>query len=333
MAIITQLLLALGGVTLFLFGLKLISDNMQMLAGNRLKKFLMRFTRNDFYGVLTGAISTSALQSSIATNVIAVGFVEKNIITFRQAMPIIMGANIGTTVTAQLVSLSGSEFSVTAIGSLAMFIGFILTFLKNQTPIKLGNVLLGFGLIFFGLDVVSSSVSFFKGFLWFRNIFLVKNVVLLFFNGVFITALVQSSSAVSSVIILLASNGLISFESSMFLILGANVGTCFSVIISAFNKGLEAQKTAQFNLVFNVFGSLIFFIPLWLLSEQIAFVFGVFSGGIERQIANFHTLFNILVTLILTPFLTPLSRLVNRFNGKNDKNRVVSGVKSAKIVA
>ena len=131
MAIITQLLLALGGVTLFLFGLKLISENMEKLAGARMQSLLKTFTKNDFYGVLTGALTTAVLQSSVATNVITVGFVSSGILAFRSALPIVMGANIGTTITAQLVALSGAEFNVTAIGAIAAFIGFIFTFFKQ----------------------------------------------------------------------------------------------------------------------------------------------------------------------------------------------------------
>ena len=332
MAIITNILLALGGITLFLFGLKLISENMEQLAGQGMKSLLRTLSKNDFYGVLTGAISTSILQSSIATNVITVGFVSSGVLTFRSAMPIIMGANIGTTVTAQLVSLSGSSLNVTAIGSLVMFIGFIFTFFKGDKIKKIGLVMLGFGTLFAGLDILSSSIAYFKNFDWFRGIFLTKNHFLLLLNGILITAIVQSSSAVTSVIIILSSNGLIGFESAMFLILGSNVGTCFSVVIASLSKSEEAQKAAIFNLAFNLFGALTLFFPLAIFSEEIALAFGAFSGGIERQIANFHTLFNLFVTLALTPFLKPFSRLISAIVTKNFKILHFRRRKKLKIV-
>lgn len=305
------LLLMLGGITFFLLGLKFMSENMEKLAGEKMQKVLKTFTKNRFAGVMTGAVSTALLQSSIATNVITVGFVSSGILTFYSASAIIMGANIGTTITAQLVSLSGSDaFDITALGSLIAFLGFIFTFLKNEKLSCIGGVMAGFGMLFFGLDVVSDSISYFKNFEWFRQIFLVKSDLLLLLNGLIITAIIQSSSAVTSVMIILASNGLLTFESSMFLILGANIGTCFSVILASSGKPAEARRVAYFNIVFNILGSLILFLPLTLFKSQISSLFMSFSGSIEREIANFHTLFNLFVTVILLPILKPFTNLI-----------------------
>lgn len=322
MYVFRYLLLTLGGITFFLLGLKFMSENMEKLAGEKMQKVLQTFTKNKYSGVLTGAISTALLQSSIATNVITVGFVSSNVLTFYSASAIVMGANIGTTITAQLVSLSGSDaFDITALGSLIAFIGFIFTFLKNEKLSFIGGVMAGFGMLFFGLDVVSESVSYFKNFEWFRKIFLVKSDILLLLNGLIITAVIQSSSAVTSVMIILASNGLLSFESSMFLILGANIGTCFSVIIASSNKPAEARRVAYFNILFNIVGAVVLFLPLTLLKTQISNAFMSFSGTIEREIANFHTLFNLLVTLILLPALKPFTNLISRLvKDKNQKN-------------
>ena len=137
-----------------------------------------------------------------------------------------------------------------------------------------------------------------------------ENDLVLLFNGILITAVIQSSSAVTSVMIILASNGLLSFESSMFLILGANIGTCFSVIIAASNKPAEARRVAIFNIAFNVFGTLVLFVPLTLFKGEISRWFMSFSGSIEREIANFHTLFNLFVTIILLPILKPFTNLI-----------------------
>ena len=150
----------------------------------------------------------------------------------------------------------------------------------------------------------------FKNFEKFRSVFLVKNDLLLLFNGLLITAIVQSSSAVTSVMIILASNGLITFENSMFLILGANIGTCICVIFSAMNKPVEARRSAFFNIFFNVLGAVILCVPLSIYAPKVAKAFAKVSGGIERQIANFHTLFNLFVTIILLPVLKPVTKLV-----------------------
>ena len=311
MYIFQQFLLALGGITLFLIGLKYMSENMENLAGNRMKNLLQGFTKNKYAGVLTGAVSTAVIQSSIATNIIVVGFVSNGIMTFLQASSVIMGANIGTTMTAQLVSLSGKEaFDITAIGALSSFVGFILSFLKKKNLNYVGGVMMGFGMLFLGLDIIGEAVSFFKNFEEFRNIFLVKNDLWLLLNGLLVTAVVQSSSAVTSVMIILASNGLLDFESSIFLILGSNIGTCLSVIVASLGKSVEARRTAFFNLAFNVVGSVVLFLPLTLFKSQIASWFMSFSGGIERQIANFHTLFNLFVTIILLPVLKPFTDLI-----------------------
>ena len=313
MFIVAQFLLALGGITLFLIGLKFMSDNMELLAGEKMKSLLSSCTKNRVCGVMTGAISTAIIQSSIATNVILVGFVSNGIMSFYQASSVIMGANIGTTMTAQLVSLSGKDsFDITAVGSLIAFLGFVFSFIKKGKLVEIGGVMMGFGMLFLGLDIVSGSVSYFKNFEKFRSIFLVKNDLLLLFNGLIVTSIVQSSSAVTSVMIILASNGLITFENSMFLILGANIGTCLSVILSAIGKPACARQTAFFNLAFNVVGSIILFLPLTIFKFQIASAFMAFSGSIEREIANFHTLFNLFVTVVLLPFLKPFTNLISK---------------------
>ena len=287
MYILQHLLLALGGITLFLLGLRFMSDNMERLAGEKMKNILHGCTKNKYLGVLTGAFATAVVQSSIATTFIVVGFVSNGIITFYQAAAVIMGANIGTTITAQLVSLSNVEtFSITALGSLIAFIGFLISFIKKPKFSEIGGVLIGFGMLFLGLDIVSDTVGVFKNYEEFRKIFLVKNEGLLLLNGIIITAIVQSSSAVTSVMIILASNGLLCFENSMFLILGANIGTCMCVLFAGFGKTTEAKKTALFNLLFNVIGAIILFVPLTLFKGEVSTFFASFSNGIERQIST-----------------------------------------------
>ena len=333
MYILQHILLSLGGVTLFLLGLKIMSENMEKITGEKMKILLSTCTKNKYLGVLTGAISTGVIQSSIATNIITVGFVSSGILSFYQASAIIMGANIGTTITAQLVSLSGKEFfDITAFGSLIFFVGFILTFFKNKKTRCIGNIMQGFGMLFLGLDIVNDCVGFFKNFEEFRSVFLVKNDLLLILNGIVITSIVQSSSAVTSVMIILAGNSLLSFENSMFLILGANIGTCFSVIVASMNKSLPARQTAIFNLAFNVFGNLIFILPLIFFKSEIANLFSLFSSGIEREIANFHTLFNLIVTMVVLPILKPFTNLIEKITTpKKVKKQNRVSIKAIKI--
>ncbi len=324
MFILENILLAVGGITLFLVGLNFMSDNMESLTGEKMKILLNECTKNKYYGVLTGTFTTAIIQSSIATDVIVLGFVSNNIISFYRASAIIMGANIGTTMTAQLVSLSGKEFfNITAIGSLVAFLGFILSFIKKKNFAEIGGVMMGFGMLFLGLEVISEKVSYFKNFEAFRSIFLVKNDLLLLLNGILITSVIQSSSVVTSVMIVLATNGLITFENSMFLILGTNIGNCLAVIVASLNKPIDARRTAFFNLAFNCLGTIILIVPVMLFKSQLANAFLSFSGTIERQIANFHTLFNIFVTLVLLPVLKPFTNLICKIvkekEGKGNK--------------
>lgn len=313
MYLFQKFLIIIGGVTLFLIGLNFMSTSMGNIAGKKMKRVIGSLTGNPISGLLTGAITTMTIQSSIATNVILVGFVSSGILTFYNAASVIMGANIGTTITAQLVALSGeSSFDITAIGSLIAFIGFIFGFTKKTTLKEIGNIMIGFGMIFLGIEIINNGILFFKNIDRFREFFLVKNDLVLFLNGIIITAIVQSSSAVTGVMVVLASNGLLNFESSTFIILGANIGTCFSVIIASLGKSAPARQTAYFNLIFNLIGSLTLFLPLTLYKSQIAEIFSKFSGSTERMIANFHTLFNLFVSIILLPLLKPLTSLIEK---------------------
>ena len=316
---IFNFLTLLGSLSLFLFGMSVMGTALEKRAGGSLKAILAKLTNGKFSGLLTGLAVTAVIQSSSATTVMVVGFVNSGLLSLKQSIPVIMGANIGTTVTAQLVSLSGKQFfDITAFGAAICFIGFLISLLKNKKVKSVGGVMVGFGMLFFGLDIVNDGVLFFKNFEAFRKIFLVKNELLLFLNGILVTAIIQSSSAVTSIMILLAGNGLLSFENSMFLILGANVGTCLCVIAASINKPVEARRTAFFNFAFNLFGSVVLFLPLILFKTEVAAWFASFSHGTERMIANFHTLFNLVVTAVLLPALKPFTRLIAKII--SDKN-------------
>lgn len=315
-------MLLLGGIAIFMFGLKQISDNVQALAGKKMKGLLSTVTGSRLKGVIAGASVTGVLQSSTATNIMLVGFVNAGVLTVGQAIPVVMGANIGTTVTAQLVSLSGSNlFNVTALGSLVAFIGFVLGFFKGEKTKCIGAVAFGFGLIFIGLEIMNNAIFAFRGYAFFKRLFMAKNPLILILNGLLITGIVQSSSAVSSVMIILAVNGLITFESSAYLILGANIGAGLAVLLVSATLTENARKVAVANIVFNVVGALVCLIPLVIFEGEIAKFFALISGGVERQIANFHTIFNLVVTIVLLPFVGLFEKIVDYLTPRKFQSR------------
>lgn len=330
MVVLKNVFLILGAVSVFLFGLKQMSEQATKLANKKIEYTLKKVCSNAVSSALAGVISTALIQSSIATNVIAISFVEGNIISFANASALLMGTNIGTTITAQLVSLSNvGQFDVTAIGCLIGFIGILLSFFNNEKLNSLGLFFLGFEFVFIGLQLMTTCVNYFKTYQWFTNIFLVKSPLLLFLNGLFLTAIIQSSSVTTSIMVILGSLGLISFYNSMFLIMGANVGACFCVIIASAKLSENAQKTALFNLIFNVFGSLLFFVPLLLFGERLSNTFIFSASNISRKIANFHTLFNFTVCLVIMPllryFVSFTEKVYFYFHDKsNIKNKTLS---------
>ena len=305
--------LLLGAVALFLYSLKMISDGISEIAGERIKGVVQASTSNRFSAVLAGAFSTAIAQSSVATNMIVIALVKKGIITFFSASAIIMGANIGTTITAQLVSLSSiSNINVIAIGCFIGFLGFVLTLQSKPLLKSVGKAMLGFGFLFMGIDLLTKVVEVFKGYAWFTGLFLVKNPLLLILNGFMITAILQSSSVVTSVMIVLAELGLLTLQNAVFIVLGANVGTCLPVIFASLSMGKESVKCSLFNLTFNIIGCAIFIFPLIFFGEQIQSL-KIFALSQARAIANFHTAFNVCVCIILLPFLKLVCKAVERF--------------------
>jgi len=313
MIVFSDLFLLLGSITVFLFGLKKMSSDVGRLCGGRLDKFVRLFTKNRCGGVLAGTLSTAVLQSSIATNIIAITFVEKGIIDFFSCAAVVMGTNIGTTFTAQLVSLSSVfDFDVGAIGGLVAFCGMMLTLFKNEKVKAFGGAALGFGLLFIGLSLMTASAANFKKYLWFTSLFLVENSFVLFLNGILITSVLQSSSVVTSMIIVLSSVGLVPFSSAIPMILGANIGTCLPVVIASADMSDEARKAAWFNFAFNVFGSALFFIPLTFFPEILTGLPIFASADTGRKIANFHTFFNVVVCVLILPVLKPFCNAVEK---------------------
>lgn len=301
---IKYVLTLLGSIAVFLSGLKLLSEEVGALSNDKIKSFIRAVAGNRCGAVLAGCAATAVCQSSIATNMMVIGFVEGGVMSFLQASAVIMGTNIGTTVTAQLLSFSSfGGVDITAVGFGAAFIGVLLSFGKNKKLKGAGGALCGFGFVFIGLKLMTDSVSAFKNYVWFKNLFLVESPALLLLNGLVITAVIQSSSVATGMMVVLGTIGVLPFEKAAFLILGSNIGTCIPVIAASAGASAEAKKAAWFNLVFNAIGSLLFFLPLVLLGARVNALPLFSNRSIGRKIANFHTFFNLAICLLLLPAL------------------------------
>ncbi len=308
----------LGGIAVMMFGMKVMGSSLEQLAGNNMKKMLGKMTNNRFAGVGIGAAVTAIINSSTATTVMLVGFVNVGLMNLTQATSVIMGANIGTTVTAQILSLSGSsEINVAAYAALIAAVGMALSMaVKNEKVKRVANIMLGVGLIFIGLKVMSVSVDgiiYENGTLtpFFENIFKGNHFpLLLILIGIVLTALVHSSAAITG--ILIALGPAITFSNAVFIILGSNIGTCVTSIISSIGTTTNAKRTAIIHLLFNAIGCVICIAPVWIWNSQIADFMQTISGSMERQIANFHTLFNIGTTIVLLPFTKILVKIAEK---------------------
>jgi len=317
----------LGGLGLFLFGMKIMSEGLQKIAGSRMRKILAALTDNRLIGTLVGIAVTAIIQSSSATTVMVVGFVNAGLMSLVQSIGVILGANIGTTITAQLIAFKITKFALPAIGVGA---GFKL-FAKNKKWSYMGEVLLGFGLLFFGLSVMKEAFDPLKASEEFRQVFTFvgNNHLVGVLIGAVLTIIVQSSSATIGITIALASTGAISFEASMALILGENIGTTITANLAAIGTNLAARRTALAHFLFNSLGVCYMLVFFTFFIDFIAsitpgdadFVIqtheqAVRLGGeigdkpfIARHIANTHTMFNVINTIIFLPLVGVLAKL------------------------
>ena len=321
MDIVYNLFFMFGGVAAMMLGMKIMGGGLEKFAGTNMKKLLGKVTTNRFAGVGVGIAVTSIIQSSTATTVMLVGFVNIGLMTLSQATNVIMGANIGTTVTAHIVSLAGvGSIDIGAIAALIGFAGIMVAMLvKNDKVANVGNILAGLGLIFVGLEFISTyakAIMFMKDgnpYPIVENIFRTDHFpLLLVLIGIVITALVHSSSTITSLMVVLASIKVLSFENALFLALGSNIGTCITSIMSSAGTCNNAKRTAIVHLLFNFFGCVLFIAPLWIWSGEITSLFASISNDVGQQIAIFHTLFNLVTTLILLPFAGLIVKLVCR---------------------
>lgn len=313
----SYLLGLLGGLSLFLYGMQMMSDGLEGAVGNKMKKVLSALTANRFIGVLAGALITAVIQSSSATTVMVVGFVNSGMMSLNQAVWIIMGANIGTTITGQLVALD-----VGMLAPLFAFVGVVMMlFIKNQKCHHFGKVLAGFGVLFIGMDMMGSAMAPLQdspAFIALMTSF--SNPLLAIAAGAIFTAIIQSSSASVGILQTLANNGLISFSSSVFVLFGQNIGTCITAVLASIGMNKNAKRTTIIHLLFNIIGTIIFTTACLLF--PLADIVGSFTPNAPAaQIANMHTLFNIVTTILLIPFGQYLARLAVIIlpDRKNDK--------------
>ena len=301
-------MLLLGGIAVFLLGLRFIGENTGLALGKKMRSWLSVATGNRFGAILLGTGITAVAQSSVAINMAVISLVDAGVITFFGACAVIVGTNIGTTVTAQLVSLSSSASSVTAIGSAIAFFGFVLSNLKGKKLRFIGDIMIGFGLVFVGIEIITDAVKNFYDEAWFINFFTIKSPPILLLNGFFITAACQSSSIVSGILVILAADNKVDFSSCVFVILGANIGSCAALVVASAKNGVTAKRAAIFNLVFNAFGALVF-APFFFLFRDFFTDLFASSSPLSRAVANFHTFFNVAAALVFAPLLRPLEKL------------------------
>ena len=298
----------LGGLALFLYGMQMMSNGLEAAAGNKMKQILEKLTANRFLGVLVGAVITAVIQSSSATTVMVVGFVNSGMMTLRQAVWIIMGANIGTTITGQLIALDVGE-----IAPLIAFIGVaLIVFIKKQKVHHYGMIVAGLGILFIGMELMSSSMMPLRESEAFASIMTnFSNPLLGILAGAVFTAIIQSSSASVGILQALATSGLIGLPSAVYVLFGQNIGTCITAVLASIGTNRNAKRTTIIHLMFNLIGTTIFTIvcmttPLTSLVESFT------PGRVAAQIANMHTLFNVVTTLILLPFGNYLAVLATK---------------------
>lgn len=325
LTIINCMLLLFGGVAAFIIGMNMMGTNLETAAGKSMRRLISKATKNRFLGVGAGAAVTAIVTSSSATTVMIVGFVNVGLMTLTQAVSVIMGANIGTTVTAFVtaISTSGAEFEITALFAFTAFAGVLMSMIGKTEKIKrIGAILQGLGLIFIGMSVMSGSMGNMLGNENIRdsveNVFisigygkdiLTWEIIILFLLGALLTGLMQSSAAITAIVISLAGSNLISLPMAMFIILGTNVGTCVTALFSSLGTNVNARRTAVVHLLFNLIGSIIFIIPLAFTSGYIADFLNSFIPALPWQIAIFHMMFNLLTTAVLLPFVDYLVKL------------------------
>lgn len=305
---IKDILALLGGLALFLYGMQMMSSGLEAAAGNRMKAILEKLTSNRVKGVLVGAGITAVIQSSSATTVMVVGFVNSGLMTLKQAVWVIMGANIGTTITGQLIALDiGAIAPVFAIAGVTA-----IMFVKNEKVHHISSIFAGLGILFMGMDMMGSAMEPLQdsaAFIQFMTTF--QNPLVGIMIGAVFTAVIQSSSASVGILQALAATGMIPLSSAVFILFGQNIGTCITAVLASIGMKVNAKRTTVIHLMFNIFGSILFTV-ICLVTPFVSWMEALTPKNPVSQIANVHTVFNIVTTLILLPFGTYMAAVAER---------------------
>ncbi|MDO4333228.1 MAG: Na/Pi cotransporter family protein [Eubacteriales bacterium] len=306
---VSMLFKFVGGLGMFLYGMHIMAEGLQHFAGGRMQKLMSFLTKNRIMAILVGTLVTAVIQSSSATTVMVVGFVNAGMLNLSQAVGVIMGANIGTTVTAWIVSMSewGSVFKPEFFAPLLLGIGaFCLLFVKSDKKKRVGEILIGFSVLFIGLSFMSEAIKPYRDSPIFSQAFAVlgKNPVLAVLTGAVVTAIIQSSSASVGILQTLALNGVVNWRSAVFITLGQNIGTCVTALLSGAGAGRNGRRASMIHLLFNVFGAIIFGVVMYVLF--VIFPAWGSSTMSSVDISAFHTVFNITCTFLMLPFADKL---------------------------
>lgn len=288
-----------GGLGLFLFGMELMSDSIEKVAGARLRRILEIFTTNRFMGMIVGIIFTGIIQSSSACTVMVVSFVNSGLMNLYQAAGVILGANIGTTITSQLVS-----FNLSKIAPLILLVGVVvMMFTKKEKVRKVAEVVVGFGILFVGLSTMSQAMANMKNEPQVVNLLMsLKNPFLATLMGFALTAIIQSSSVTVSIVLLLANQDLLPLPITLYIILGCNIGACATAMLASMTGKKDAKRAALIHLLFNIIGTVIIYIALFVAGDQIVELIKSISADNGRFVANAHTLIKIAQVIMLFPF-------------------------------
>lgn len=333
MQLIQSLIWLLAGVGVFIVGMNFMSEALEKSAGDGMKKLLGRISNNRFSGVGIGAGVTAIIQSSSATSVMVIGLVNAGVMTLMQATPIIMGANIGTTITGVLVALKNDYFNM--LMYLFTFAGVMMGFFKKE-KIKIAGLLCsGLGLIFVGLNVMSSEQAFGNPLVesMFQGIFsVVDSPLLLILVGVIFTALIQSSSASTGVVITMVGTGVLPLDFALFIVLGANIGTCVTALLASVGANANSKRIALIHFTFNVIGTIIFTAIVWIFNEpMINFLVWMFPGNdpmsLQMRVSVFHVIFNVTTTCVLLPFVSQLVKYSCQIIKEKKANKSVHTLK------
>lgn len=313
--LIQSLIWLLAGVGIFIVGMNFMSSSLEKGAGAGMKKMLEKISNNRFSGVCIGAGVTAIVQSSSATSVMVIGLVNAGVMTLVQATSIIMGANVGTTITGILVALKNDYFNMAMY--LLAFIGVMLTFLQKEKAKIAGNLCCGLGLIFVGLNIMSSEEAFGNPLVeeMFTGIFSkIDFPVLLIVVGIIFTALIQSSSAATGVVITMVGTGVLPLDMALFIVLGANIGTCVTAMLASVGAKPNSKRVAFIHFVFNFIGTVLFTAIIWIFKDPVVDLLSTaFPGSdpmaLQMRVSAFHVIFNVSTTALLLPFVKQLVKL------------------------